>query len=209
MRIAINKELIQDMCQVEFPGAIHVIDSTYHLKEAVAVLRRQDIVGFDTETRPSFRRGPMRPPALLQLSTMSECFLFRLNKIKLPDVLVDYLTDAACRKVGLSITDDFMALNRITPIEPAGFVELQEFVKRYGIIDNSLQKVYAIIFGEKIAKSQRLTNWEAPALTEAQQRYAAIDAWACSHIYYHLTAGNFHPEESPYVLEENDNEHED
>lgn len=202
MEIAINKELIHDMNQVEFPGEIHVIDSMYHLREAINVLRNANVVGFDTETRPSFRRGPMRPPALMQLSTLSECFLFRLNKIKLPDQLVQYLTDPDCLKVGLSISDDFMALNRITPIEPQGFVELQQLVKQYCITDMSLQKVYAIIFGEKIAKSQRLTNWEAPALTESQQRYGAIDAWACARIYIHLTQGLFHPEQSKYIIHE-------
>lgn len=206
MKIAINKELIQTMPQVEFPGKVQIIDSTYHLREAINVLRRADIVGFDTETRPSFRRGPMRPPALLQLSTMTDCFLFRLNKIHLPDVLVDYLTDGTCPKVGLSVGDDFLALKRIRNIEPKGFVDLQDIVKEYSIADISLQKVYAIIFGKKIAKSQRLTNWEAPTLSEGQIRYAAIDAWACTNAYHHLLQGGFHPEESPFILNEEETE---
>ena len=102
--------------------------------------------------------------------------------------------------------DDFLALKRIRDIEPQGFIDLQDLVKEYSIVDISLQKVYAIIFGEKIAKSQRLTNWEAPTLTEGQIRYAAIDAWACTNAYHYLLQGNFHPEESPYILSEEEEE---
>ena len=85
---------------------------------------------------------------------------------------------------------------------PAGFVELQQLVKQYQIADMSLQKIYAILFQQKISKGQQLTNWEAPQLTEAQQQYAAIDAWACLRIYDHLQAGNFIPEQSPYWHEQ-------
>lgn len=171
----------------------------YHLDEVIQVLRHADIVGFDTETRPSFRRGPMRPPALLQLSTLNDCFLFRLNKIHIPEILSDYLTDGNCKKVGLSVCDDFMALNRIHPIKPEGFIDLQDMVKQYHINDLSLQKIYAILFGEKISKNQRLTNWEAAELSEAQIRYAAIDAWACTKIYHYLNDGNFDPSTSPFI----------
>ena len=100
--------------------------------------------------------------------------------------------------MGLSTTDDFHQLTRLCDIPPAGFVELQQLVKQYDITDMSLQKIYAILFQQKISKGQQLTNWEAPQLSDAQQRYAAIDAWACLRIYEHLQSGAFVPEQSPY-----------
>lgn len=183
---------------VDFPGHIHVIDAISQVKSAVAALRTATVVGFDTETRPCFRRGERHSVALLQLSTDSDAFLFRLNKTGIPEVLKQFLEDEQVIKVGLSTTDDFHQLTRISDIKPAGFIELQQLVKQYLITDMSLQKIYAIIFQRKISKGQQLTNWEAPQLTDSQQQYAAIDAWACLRIYNYLQDGNFVPEHSPY-----------
>ena len=196
--VSIDKQTVNQMPLVTFPGQIHVIDAISQVKSAVRALRTSDIVGFDTETRPCFHRGERHNPALLQLSTQDDAFLFRLNKTGIPLPLKEYLEDDSCTKIGLSTTDDFHQLTRLCEIQPAGFIELQQLVKQYQIVEMGLQKIYAILFQQKISKGQQLTNWEAPQLTDAQRRYAAIDAWACLRIYNHLQAGNFIPEESPY-----------
>ena len=195
--VSIDKQAINQMPLVTFPGRIHIIDAVSQVKSAVNALRTSPIVGFDTETRPCFKRGVHHSVALLQLSTEDDAFLFRLNKTGIPAPLQQFLEDPACTKVGLSTTDDFHQLTRVSDIHPEGFVELQQLVKQYHIADMSLQKIYAILFQQKISKGQQLTNWEAPQLTDAQQRYAAIDAWACLRIYRYLDSGNFIPEESP------------
>ena len=135
----------------------------------------------------------------MQLATDDFCFLFRLNKLGMFDRLKAFLENPEITKVGLSVHDDFTVLGRSREIAPQGFIELQTFVKQYDIADTSLQKIYAIVFGRSISKSQRLTNWEAPELTPGQQRYAAIDAWACLKIYRHLSSGAFTPAVSPYI----------
>lgn len=197
--VSIDKEQVNELPPIEFSGQIYVVDTLSMVNAAVQHLRKQPIVGFDTETRPSFRRGESHKPALVQLATADECFLFRINKLHgLPAKLNDYLEDEACRKVGLSTNDDFNQLRRFGPIQPAGFTELQQLVGDYGITDLSLQKIYAILFGRKISKGQRLTNWEADELTASQRQYAAIDAWACVQIYYHLLSGAFVARQSPY-----------
>ncbi len=196
--ISIDKQTINQMPIVAFPGRIHVIYTTSQVSSAVMALREAPAIGFDTETRPSFKRGERHNVALLQLSTDTDAFLFRLNRTGIPTPLKHLLQDQAITKVGLSTTDDFHQLARVTDIQPAGFVELQILVKQYGITDMSLQKIYAILFQHKISKGQQLTNWEAPQLTDAQQRYAAIDAWACLQIYNHLQSGRFDPQTSPY-----------
>ncbi len=200
--ISIDKQVINQMQRVTFPGRIHVIAAISQVKSAATALRTSRIVGFDTETRPSFHRGERHQVALLQLSTDSDAFLFRLNKTGIPAPLKQFLQDASVIKVGLSTCDDIHQLKRLDPtIQPAGFTEIQELVKQYHITDMSLQKIYAILFQHKISKSQQLTNWEAAHLTDAQQAYAAIDAWACLRIYHHLLSGQFIPEQSPYYHE--------
>lgn len=196
------------MPQVIFPGDIHVIDSIYHVKEAVKVLSDCPLVGFDTETRPSFRKGVVHKTALIQISTLDECFLFRSCKIGMPDALAQYLASPEHKKVGLSLHDDFKIMKKLSNMQPAGFIDLQDVVGNFCISDISLQKIYAILFGAKIAKGQQLTNWEAPELSPAQQNYGAVDAWACLKIYNYLSQGHFNPNLSPYIVNEDDNQQE-
>lgn len=143
-------------------------------------------MGFDTETRPTFAKGKTHQVALIQLSTEEICYLFRLNLLGMPKELEFFLKDMSVKKIGLSLRDDFNALRKRTNIEPVNFLDLQNYVSQYGIDDASLQKIYAILFKKKISKRARLSNWESGFLTEAQQKYAALDAWACLRIYKFL-----------------------
>jgi ribonuclease D len=180
----ISKADVAEMPKVIFPGRIFVIYTEEEARKAVDYLSTQRIVGVDTETRPSFKRGQMHKVALLQVSTLDTCFLFRLNRIGMPEALEDFLVSDTL-KVGLSLKDDFMMLRRRKDMHPdaGNWIELQDYVPRFGIVDKSLQRIYANLFGEKISKNQRLSNWEAETLTEAQQIYAATDAWACVQIF--------------------------
>lgn len=182
----ISKEEVAELETAVFPGRIIVIQSEAEAKKAVSYLEKFELIGFDTETRPSFTKGLVRKIALMQLSTRDTCFLFRLNLIGIPECLIRLLIASEITKIGLSLKDDFAAIRKRIQLEPKGFIELQSFVKKFGIEDNGLQRIYAILFGERISKGQRLSNWEADILTEAQQKYAALDAWACLQIYNKL-----------------------
>jgi ribonuclease D len=170
-----------------FEGKIHLVEKVEQLTDAVNYLNKQPILGFDTETRPTFKKGQNHQVALLQLSTADEAFLFRTNLIGLSPGLIKILGSTSILKIGAAIRDDIKILQRIAPFKPGGFVELQEMVKLYGIENFSLKKLAAIVQGVRISKSQRLTNWEAPVLTEQQQVYAATDAWISYMIYIGLT----------------------
>ena len=179
-----DKKLIGQLPKELFQGRIIVIQSIEEAKKAVKYLLSQKIIGIDTETKPSFKRGSgMNPVALLQISTLDTCFLFRLNHIGLTDDIIHLLSCNNIKMVGLSLKDDFQQLRRRKNFEPGVFIELQSLAKEMGIADQSLQKLYANFFGLRISKTQQLTNWEADVLTEAQKRYAATDAWACIEIY--------------------------
>lgn len=182
----IDKRRIDEMPPVLFDGRIVMVSSQKEAEKAVAYLRRFPELGLDTETRPNFHKGEGHKVSLLQLSTKDTCFLFRLCMIGIPDCLADLLCSKTQLKVGLSMGDDIRALNQRRQLKFGRYVDLQKTVREVGIMDMSLQKVYANLFGRKIGKGQRLTNWEAPALTASQQRYAATDAWACLRIYHRL-----------------------
>lgn len=186
-RKSISDEELAALPLSVFEGKIHLIEKIEQVSEAVEYLKKQPILGFDTETRPTFKKGQNHQVALLQLATADEAFLFRTNLIGLSPGLIKILGSPSIVKSGAAIRDDIKILQRITPFKPGGFVELQEMAKTYGIENFSLKKLAAIVNGIRISKSQRLTNWEAPVLTEQQQVYAATDAWISYMIYIGLT----------------------
>lgn len=185
-RTKISKEEVNELPVVIFEGKITLVDDLSKVEPAIEELRKSTVVGIDTETKPSFTRGTHYKVSLVQISTLEHCFLFRLNYIDLPKALAEFFADENIKKIGLSLRDDLTGLNKRQMFKPAGFIDIQAIARNYGIMELSLQKVYAIIFDKKISKSQRLTNWENSELTEQQQRYAATDAWASLQIYQQL-----------------------
>lgn len=182
----IDKAAIEQMDTEQFDGRIITVTTKTETDKAVSYLQSFPVVGLDTETRPCFSKYESHKVCLLQISTLDTCFLFRLNHTDIPDSLAKLLTDPTQIKVGLSLKDDIRALNARRQIRFGRYVELQDKVRDIGIRDKSLQKIYANLFGKKISKNKRLTNWEAPSLSEGQKRYAATDAWACLKIYHEL-----------------------
>lgn len=185
-RPKIDKEELAQLQAAHYEGTIRVVQSDAEALKAVAFLSKQKILGFDTETKPSFAKGKSNAVCLVQLSTNDTCFLFRLRENNCLEILRPLFENENILKIGLSLKDDFRAIRKQVEFNPAGFVELQTYVKPFGIEDNSLSKIFAIIFNKRISKSQRLTNWEADFLTEKQKSYAALDAWATLRIYEEL-----------------------
>jgi len=174
----------------EFNGQIFVIDTEDEADRAVTYLSGFKNLGFDTETRPTFKKGNLNCVALIQLATDKRCYLFRLNRIGISPALVRLLSNANIQKIGLSLKDDFNSMSRWMQFTPKGFVDLQNIVSKYNIADISLQKIYAILFHKRISKGQQLSNWEADILSNAQKKYAALDAWACLKIFEKLCHTN-------------------
>ena len=186
MKKSISNDELAEVPLSSFEGVIHLIEQPEQLGVALEYLRNQSIIGFDTETRPAFKKGQTFPVSLLQLSTSDQAFLFRINKIGLPVGLIKILASPKILKIGVAIRDDIKILQRIVPFKPAGFIELQDLVKEYGIECFSLKKLSAIVLGFRISKSQRLTNWDSHELSEQQLIYGATDAWVSCEIYKQL-----------------------
>ncbi|MCM1137748.1 MAG: 3'-5' exonuclease domain-containing protein 2 [Duncaniella sp.] len=202
--ISISKDQLLELPTVEFPGAITVVETLPDATKALDILSSQHAVGFDTETKPNFRKGHSNTVSLIQISTLDHSYLFRLNKLGFCEPLKDFLESEAVVKVGLSLKDDFHMLHKVAEFNPQNFVDLQNVVKSFHIADSSLQKIYGILFNGRISKSQRLSNWEASTLSAGQMVYASIDAWACLKIYNYLTSGSFEPQESSYIVTTSD-----
>ena len=178
-----DKQLIANLPREEFKGRIFTITTERDAEKAVDYLMTQSILGFDSETRPAFKRNVSHQVALLQVATHDTCFLFRLNYLGLPNSIIRLLEDTRITKVALSWKDDSHMLQLRRKYKSGTFIDIQDEVSRIGIEDFSLQKIYANLFGKMISKRQQLSNWEADLLTDAQKAYAALDAWACIHIY--------------------------
>lgn len=168
---------------VEFRGEIRIVEHERDIAAACKTLAEQPVIGFDTETRPSFRPGVTFRVSLLQLSTPTVCYLFRLNKIPLAKPILQLFEDRRILKIGADVAGDLRSLRQIRHFRDAGFVDLQTIAPQWGIGEKSLRKLSAIVLGRRVSKAQRLSNWEAAQLTEKQMRYAATDAWICPEIY--------------------------
>ena len=175
--------MISHLKRVEFYGKIYVVTSPVEAEHVVDYLLSQPILGFDTETRPAFEKGKRYYCSLLQVSTRTDCFLFRLNKTGLCPAVVRLLGDEQVTKVGLAWNNDMLSLRQLGNFKSGRFIDLQDMVRELGVEDQSLVKIYANLFGERISKAERLSNWERSELTDKQMEYAAIDAWACVRIY--------------------------
>lgn len=182
----ISKEEMGQLETAAFGGLIHVIDREEDVDLAVSRLSQFSILGFDTETRPSFRKGEFHRVSLLQLASRQEAFLFRLHHTGLPAGLTRILSDPAISKVGVAIRDDIRKLQTIRNFKPEGFIDLQDYSGKYGIESNSLRKLAAIVLGVRISKTQQTSNWEARNLDEQQIIYAATDAWVGLEIFLGL-----------------------
>lgn len=192
----ITNDEINELPMGRFPGRVLVVDSEAAMREAEAVLAGETLLGYDTETRPSFQKGLKYGMALVQISTADTALLFRVKQMPLSEAVRSVLSSPEVIKVGAAIRDDIRGMRKVAEFRPAGFVDLQSVVGRWGIEELSVKKMAAIVLGIKVSKAQRLTNWEAVRLTEPQQEYAAMDAWVCREMYLRLR------EDDPQRMEE-------
>ena len=182
----ISNEEAAALPAIEFRGEIRIVANERDIIPACIFLMKQRVIGFDTETRPAFRPGVTFRVSLLQLSTPTVCYLFRLNKIPLAKPILQLLEDRRILKIGADVAGDLRSLRQIRHFRDGGFVDLQGIAPEWGIGEKSLRKLSAIVLGRRVSKAQRLSNWEAATLTDKQQLYAATDAWVCTRIYEQL-----------------------
>lgn len=182
----ISKEEVAELDLIQFEGPISVIDTMEAFEQEIDQIARQPVLGFDTETRPSFKKGKVYPTSLIQISSLEQAWILRVNRIGYPGPLLDLLSGEIPLKIGLGLQDDLRRLRADFQFEPDGFLDLQNYVQAFRIDEKGLKKISGIVLNRRISKSQQVSNWDADILSEAQLRYAATDAWICLMIYNSL-----------------------
>lgn len=184
----LSKEDLREFPLLAFEGAIHVIETEEKCDEAIQELRNYSVLGFDTEKKPTFKKGDYNPTAMVQLSTENDAYLFRMNKMGYPKSLFDFMSDDSFLKLGISIDDDLKDLQRVREYHPAGFTDMNDVAKELGSMHIGVKKLAAIFLEHRISKNQQTSNWENDVLSEPQMKYAATDAWICLTIYNEIKA---------------------
>ena len=187
----VSKAEVNELPLLAYEGDITLIDSTAQMGEALRAINREPVIGFDTETKPTFRRGEYNHTALLQIAIPDHVYLFRLNMMGFPDALAGIFTDRHIKKVGISIHDDIKELKVLNKFREQSIIEINDIAKALGIENQGVRNLSAIFLQGRISKRQQISNWENEVLTEPQQRYAATDAWVCLEIYTQLINKGF------------------
>ncbi|MBV6642139.1 MAG: 3'-5' exonuclease domain-containing protein 2 [Cyclobacteriaceae bacterium] len=187
----IEKSDLQQLPLIRFEGEIHVIEKPDDLDNALDIIGREPILGFDTETKPTFTKGAYNHTALIQFATLDHAFLLRINRFGIPDRLKKILENENIRKIGISLRDDLKDLKKVRPFKPAGFIDLNNIAKDLGINQIGIKSLTGIFLERRVAKNQQTSNWENQKLTTAQKRYAATDAWVCMKMYDSLMQRGF------------------
>ena len=182
----VSKDEIKNYSVEKFNGKISIIDKKKDLLNAYLFLKKQKIIGFDTESRPTFKKGVSSDVSLIQFSTKDEVFLFRINIIGFDDMLIDLINDKKIKKIGIAIFDDIKSLQKIKEFESNSVIDLNKLALNLGFESIGAVKLSILILGFSISKSARLSNWEKKDLTTSQIEYAATDAWICNMIYKKL-----------------------
>jgi ribonuclease D len=182
----ISKEEVAGLELIQYEGPISVIDSMEAFEREIRHIARQPVLGFDTETRPSFKKGKVYPTSLIQIASLERAWILRVNRLGYPRELLELLSGENPLKIGLGLQDDLRRLRSDFKFEPRGFLDLQQYVQAFRIDEKGLKKISGIVLNRRISKSQQVSNWDAEVLSEAQLRYAATDAWICLKIYNSL-----------------------
>ena len=184
----ISKEEVAALELIQYEGPIQVVDSLESFDKAIREISLEPLLGFDTETRPSFKKGKVYPTSLIQIATLEQAWILRVGRMGYPAALLELLSDDNPLKIGLGLQDDLRRLRADFQFEPRGFLDLQQYVEAFRIEEKGLKKISGIVLNRRISKSQQVSNWDADVLSDAQLRYAATDAWICLMIYNNLRA---------------------
>ena len=179
----VSPEEVNALPLTYYEGKIVVVNDAAKIPEAVDEIKQHPVVGFDTETKPTFVKGDFHHVALIQIAIPDKVFLFRINNSGFTQPLADLFSDPNIIKLGVGLRDDIIGLQKLTPFEEAGFQEIHDYVVDLGVRNTGLRKLAAILLQVRISKGQQTSNWENPVLNENQQRYAATDAWISLEMY--------------------------
>lgn len=181
--ISISKDEVMERPLGRYEGKIIVLDDAKAIDAAIDEINQSQVVGFDTEAKPTFKKGQRRRISLIQVATEKAVYLLRIKEIGISPKLKAFFENTSIKKVGIGLIDDFQLLNEIKPFTPLGFIDLNKTFEDLGAESIGARNLSAMVLDIRISKSAQTSNWELETLTEKQKRYAATDAWICLEIY--------------------------
>ena len=177
------REEIARLAIREYEGTIRLVASAQDLERAIQVIRGEQVVGLDTETKPTFRKGQFYLPCLVQIATASVVYLFQLKRMEFSGTLVEVLENPALIKAGIGLANDFSKLKRVFPFEPQNIIDLSLVAQQHGIQQSGVRNLAGQLLGFRVTKRSATSNWARPRLTPKQIVYAATDAWVCRELF--------------------------
>jgi len=168
---------------LRYDGPLHVCTTATDLVTAADAIRLERVIGFDTESRPTFRKGPAHPPCLVQVATATAVYLFQLNRLNCTTVLTEIFENPQIRKVGIAIGRDLSELQKLFPFQSTGVLDLGDVAKKNGLEQTGIRNLAGLFLHRRITKGAQTSNWAAPELSPKQLTYAATDAWICRELY--------------------------
>jgi ribonuclease D len=179
----ISREAMLELPIRRYEGEIRLVETVQALERAAADIFQEEAIGFDTETRPAFRKGESHPPALAQVATARVVYLFPLQRLDFSATLGEMLAEKAIVKAGVALGEDLRQLQSLFAFEPAAVTDLGHVAKRHGLKQTGVRNLAGIFLGARITKGAKTTNWAARHLSAQQMTYAATDAWICRELY--------------------------
>ena len=179
----ITKKEINSLPLISFKGQVHLCDNEKKINDAARELEKEEIIGFDTETKPSFKKGEYFYPSLIQLASEKNVYLIHIKKSSITSQIIKIFENKEIIKTGVAIKRDIEDLKKIKPFNPKNFIELSEIAKENGVENLGLRSLTALFFNSKLSKKEQVSNWARNKLTDSQIRYAATDAWISRKLY--------------------------
>lgn len=185
---SISREALAELPMRRYEGPVCVVSTRSELSAALADIHQEPVTGFDTETRPAFRKGEHYPPSLVQVATARAVYLFQLRRVDVIPGLAEYLSEPGVVKAGVAVARDLQDLKAVFAFAEKNVLDLGVVARRRGLEQTGVRNLAGILLGWRVAKGSRTSNWAASVLTPAQISYAATDAWICRELYLRMQA---------------------
>ena len=181
--VKLSKNEINALPLIQYEGDIEILTSKDNIQAAINDLKNYDLIGFDTETKPTFVKGPLNPPSIMQLACDDKVYIFQFDNDEILKKLSSILSNENITKCGVSVDRDLIELMYLSPFDPISFVDLGNVARENEIPHHGLRGLVAMFLKHRISKGSQTSDWSKISLSDSQISYAATDAWVSLELF--------------------------
>ena len=181
--VKLSKNEINALPLIQYDGDIEILTSKDNIQAAINDLKNYDLIGFDTETKPTFVKGPLNPPSIMQLACDDKVYIFQFDNDEIFKQLSLILSNKNITKCGVSVDRDLIELMYLSPFDPISFVDLGNVARENEIPHHGLRGLVAMFLKHRISKGSQTSDWSRISLSDSQISYAATDAWVSLELF--------------------------